>query len=97
MEVGGDELNFLDITLIKKDGRIYSNWYCKPTFSGRFLNFHSQHSFVHKKGNILSLIDRIILLSQPEFHKENFDFVIKILMDMILMEWLPVGFNFFYY
>jgi len=74
-------LNFLDITLIKKDGRLYSNWYCKSTFSSRFLNFHSQHPFAHKKGTILSLMDRVILLSHPEFHKKNFDFVIKILMD----------------
>jgi len=46
MEVERNKLNFLDITLIKKDGRVYSNWFCKPTFSGRFLNFHSQHPFL---------------------------------------------------
>jgi len=30
---------------------------------------------------MLSLIDRVILLSHPEFHRENFDRVIKILLD----------------
>jgi len=80
MEIGGDKLNFLDVTLIKKDDRLHSNWYRKPTFSGRFLNFHS-YPFAHKKGTVLSLIDRVISLSHPEFHNENFDLVIKTLVD----------------
>jgi len=29
----------------------------------------------------MSLIDRVILLSHPEFHKDNFDLIINILMD----------------
>jgi len=81
MEIDGDVLNFLDLTLIKKDGRLIFNWYRKPTFSDRFLNFHSQHPFLHKKGTIISLIDRVILLSHPKFHKDNFNFIINILMD----------------
>jgi len=81
MELGGEKLNFLDLTVMKRDGRLYSNWFRKPTFSGRFLNFYSQHPFAHKKGTILSLIDRMILLSHPEFHKENFDYVIRIFLD----------------
>jgi len=81
LEVGGDVLNFLDLTLIKKEGRLIFNWYRKPTFSGRFLNFHSHHPFLHKKGTIISLIDRVILLSHPEFHKDNFDFIINTLLD----------------
>jgi len=76
-------LNFLDLTIIKRDGQLIFNWYHKPTFSGRFLNFHSpyKHPFIRKKGTMISLIDRIILLSHPEFHKNNFDFIIKVLWD----------------
>jgi len=81
LEIGGDVLNFLDLTLIKKEGRLIFNWYRKPTFSGRFLNFHSHHPFLHKKGTIISLIDRVILLSHPEFHKDNFDLIINVLLD----------------
>jgi len=45
MEVEGESLNFLDLTLFKRDGYIIFNWYHKPIFSGRFLNFYSQHLF----------------------------------------------------
>jgi len=81
LEIGGDVLNFLDLTIIKKEGRLIFNWYRKPTFSGRFLNFHSHHPFLHKKGTIISLVDRVILLSHPEFHKEKFNFIINTLID----------------
>jgi len=81
MEVGGEELNFLDLIIIKRDGRLHSNRFRKPTFSERFLNFHFQHPFTHKKGTILSLVDRVILFSHPKLHKENFDCVIKIFLD----------------
>jgi len=81
LEIGGNSLNFLDLTMIKKECHLIFDWFHKPTFSGRFLNYFSQHPFTHKKGTIISLIDRVILLSHPEFHKKNFDLIIKILMD----------------
>jgi len=81
MEIGGDTLNFLDLSLIKKDDGLIFNWFHKPTFSGRFLNYISQHPFTHKKGTIIGLIDKVMMLSHPSFHKENFDFIIQILMD----------------
>ncbi|XP_070170887.1 uncharacterized protein [Polyergus mexicanus] len=44
MEEGVDNrLNFLDITIIIKDSLIEFDWYHKPTFSGKYLNFGSQH------------------------------------------------------
>jgi len=81
MEIGGNTLNFIDLTLIKKDDYLIFNWFHKPTFSGRFLNYNSQHSFTHKKSTIISLINKVIMLSHPEFQRSNFDFIIKILMD----------------
>jgi len=49
-------LSFLDLTL-KSAGRLIFNWYKKPTFSGRYLKFHSQHPLAHIKGIIIDLID----------------------------------------
>jgi len=77
----GDIISFLDLTLIKKDNALTFDWFRKPSFSGRFLNFHSHHPFPHKRSTIYSLIDRVIQLSHPDFHKNNFDHIIRILLD----------------
>jgi len=81
MEIDGDSLNFLDICLIKKEETLIFDWYRKPTFSGRFLNYFSWHLLCQKIGTIIGLIDRVLLLSHPSFHKKNFDLVIKILLN----------------
>jgi len=77
----GDILSFLDLTIIKKGNALTFDWFRKPSFSGRFLNFHSHHPFSHKRGTIYSLVDRVFQLSHSKFHKKNFDHIIKILLD----------------
>ena len=57
------------------------DWYRKPTFSGRFLNFNSNHPISQKKGTIFSLVDRAFLLSDFMFHTKNLTFIINILLD----------------
>ena len=66
-----NSISFLDLLIIQKEGRIITNWYQKPTFSGRMLNYNSEHPFTHKKGVIFNLVDRAILLSHPSFHRQN--------------------------
>ena len=63
------------------DETLIFDWYRKPTFSGRFLNYFSWHPLCQKIGTIIGLIDRVLLLSHPSFHKKNFDLVIKILLN----------------
>jgi len=77
LEVGGNHINFLDTTIILDDNKIKFDWYHKPTYSGRYLNYWSQHPMSQKRGTILSLVDRAFLLSHPEFHQKNLEFVIK--------------------
>ncbi|KYN35799.1 hypothetical protein ALC56_09851, partial [Trachymyrmex septentrionalis] len=50
-------------------------------FSGRFLNFYSNHPIAQKRGTIFSLIDRAFLLSDFRFHTHNLTFIINILLD----------------
>jgi len=66
-----DRINFLDVTLIIENGIIKFDLYKKPTNSGRYLNFLSNHPMEHKKGVICGLFDRIVLLSHPSFHTKN--------------------------
>ncbi|KYN08288.1 hypothetical protein ALC62_00718, partial [Cyphomyrmex costatus] len=64
-------INFLDVKLCIENERILFDIFKKPTNSGRYLNYHSNHSLCHKKGVVTSLFDRILLLSHPKFHIKN--------------------------
>jgi len=77
MENGGKKLNFLDVTIINNNGVLDFDIYRKPTFSGRFLSYLSQHPCSQKRGVLISSIDRTFLLSNPRFHQENFNFIIE--------------------
>lgn len=61
-------LSFLEITIISENNRLLFDWYHKPTFSNRYLNFLSQHPECQKRGTIIGLIDRAFMLSHPKFH-----------------------------
>jgi len=53
--------------------KLFSIYYHKTTFSGRFLNFHS-NLFIplcHKRGIIISFVDKIFLLLYPRFQHNN--------------------------
>lgn len=63
---------FLDVLLIRnEDGTISTNWYTKPTSSGRMLNYRSQHPTSQKIAMITNLMFRAIHLSDERFHREN--------------------------
>jgi len=81
IEIGGSSLNFLEVSMINKNGHLTFDWYHKPTFSGRLLNFHSKHPLIHKIGVITNMVDKILLLSHPEFHEKNFSFLINMLLN----------------
>jgi len=70
-------LNFLDVSLINNKGKLEFDWYKKPTFSGRTLNFLSHHPTSQTRGMIINMIDRIFLLSHPKFHEKNLNFIIE--------------------
>ena len=72
-------INFLDLTLYKENNKIITNWYKKPTFSGRILNFNSNHPLHQKIGMIYNLIDKSILLSDKKFHNNNIQYTQSIL------------------
>ncbi|KYN28656.1 hypothetical protein ALC57_01909 [Trachymyrmex cornetzi] len=83
-------INFLDIKLMKQDGKIILDIYKKLTNSGRFLNFYSNHPMVHERGVIIGQFDRILDLSHPKFHDKN----ITNLIHTFLMNGYPLEFIF---
>ena len=72
-------INFLDITLIRNNNMIITNWFRKQTSSDRVINYSSNHPTQQKKNIVFNLFDRAILLSHHEFHHENLLKVIQIL------------------
>ena len=44
----------------------------------------------HKKGIIFGIVDRVILISHPDFHKRNFDHIIRILLDNLSIKDYPL-------
>lgn len=74
-------ISFLDVLLIRDNNKIISNWYRKPTFSGRFLNFNSSHPTSHKRGMVFNLVDRAVSLSDKRFHNQNLNFIKSLLRD----------------
>jgi hypothetical protein len=65
------KIPFLDMTLIKENDRIITNFYRKPTSSGRILNFHSSHPFHMKRNTAINFIKRVKNLSERRFDYEN--------------------------
>jgi len=65
------------MTLINDKGKLEFDWYKKPTFSGRTLNFLPHHTIFQKREVIINMIDRIFLLSHPKFHERNLNFIIE--------------------
>jgi len=71
LEIGGKKLNFLDVTMIIKNNFIEFDWYHKPTFSGKYLNFLSEHSLSPKRGTIINM-----LIGRFFSHIQNFTMTI---------------------
>jgi len=65
-------LNFLEVTMINRNGKFIFDLFHKSTYSGRLLNYHSKHPISQKRGIITYSTDKILLLSNPEFHQKNF-------------------------
>jgi hypothetical protein len=72
-------IDFLDTTVIRNDENLLTNWFRKPTFSGRYINFYSNHPLKYKTNIITNLVDRAILLSDERFHDSNISIVKDIL------------------
>ena len=48
-EIGREKINLLNITISSYKKRFIFDWYRKPTFSGKFLNFNSNYPIAQKE------------------------------------------------
>ena len=63
-------INFLDLTLTVKNKEILTEWYTKPTWSGRYINYNSAQPYSHKINVANGIADRAIALSSPQFRPQ---------------------------
>ena len=63
--------NFLDMTLIRHQNCIITDWFQKQSSSGRMINSLSNHPIQHKRNIVHNLVDRALLLSEKMFHNKN--------------------------
>lgn len=69
----------MTISVDRQSQKLITNWFQKPLFSGRQLNYNSVQPLHQKRAVIYNLIDRALLLSDVQFHKENISKVITLL------------------
>ncbi|XP_011861774.1 PREDICTED: uncharacterized protein LOC105558604 [Vollenhovia emeryi] len=81
-------LNFLNVSVLRENNKMITNWYRKPTFSGRYINYFSSHPTKYKINTITTLVDQAILLSDARFHNSN----IKLIQDILLNNSYPPRF-----
>ena len=69
-EVNG-ELPFLDMKVIRTEGKLSSTWYTKPTDTGLIMNFHSVSPLKYKKSVVTGFVYRIYYAcsSWKHFHE----------------------------
>ncbi|KAI4476983.1 hypothetical protein M0804_013163 [Polistes exclamans] len=65
-------LPFLDMNIIRnEDGSILTNWYVKPTSSGRCINYNSNHPISQKIEVIKGLLFRALTLSSMRLRNKD--------------------------
>jgi hypothetical protein len=73
------------LTLIRENGKIITNFYRKPTSSGRIINFNSAHTFHMKQNTAINFVKRVKKLSDRRFDHEN----IKLIEDTLTKNGYP--------
>lgn len=67
-----NSIPFLDCTIIRhEDGTITTDWYQKPSNSGRILNYLSYHHINQKKAVIKCLLHRVNYISHENYKNKN--------------------------
>lgn len=72
-------LPFLDMQLFRQNNNINFNWYTKPMSSGRMINYLSTQPERYKINTAKNLVNKILDISDAQFHEENITKIRRIL------------------
>ncbi|XP_059221518.1 uncharacterized protein LOC131996087 [Stomoxys calcitrans] len=73
------ELPFLDMKIIRNGNTLITNWYAKPTASGRMINYNSTQPHSTKINTAKNFIHKVLLLSDERFKADNINKIQQIL------------------
>ena len=66
-----DSIAFLDIKIHKLDNKLITNWYSKPTSSGRMINYLSTQPHNQKLNTAFNFINKVLTTSHDTFLDNN--------------------------
>lgn len=72
-------LPYLDMMIINDNSKIITNWYAKPTSSGRMINFYSTQPLQMKLNTGKSFIKKVVQLSHKNYLQQNLEKIRNIL------------------
>ncbi|XP_075160458.1 uncharacterized protein LOC142233427 [Haematobia irritans] len=73
------QIPYLDILIIRDGNKIKTDWYQKPTSSGRLVNFYSSHPRRVIQNTAQNFVNRVLNISSQEFHQPNIKKIKEIL------------------
>lgn len=80
-EENNNSVPFLDTLLIRSNNKIILDWYQKPTASGRFLNYFSNHPTNQKYNTIIAMKNRIVHISDETFLHKNLNRLFQLFLN----------------
>lgn len=73
---------FLDTCLVRlSDNSVILNWYQKPSASGRYINYQSNHPLNHKYNTVIAMKNRVKHISDDRFLKDNLEKLFKMFLN----------------
>lgn len=81
-----NQISFLDMLLTRTNSKIQIQWYTKPTWSGRYLNFKSESPINYKINSLNAMLDRAINFTNAEHRGDQ----IRKLKDTFIKNHYPV-------
>ncbi|XP_044760304.1 uncharacterized protein LOC123317760 [Coccinella septempunctata] len=63
--------NFLDMTLMRRNGKLLTKWHRKEQNTTHILDYNSQHHHSHKKSTAIGYIDRALKLTSPILREKS--------------------------
>lgn len=74
-----DQIPYLDMKIMKDDKKLITDWYTKPTASGRFINYLSTQPKTMKINTATNFIKKVLDISDERFKNKNINKIRNIL------------------